>query len=381
MFIFHEGQPGSGKSYESLVKWIIPTVAKGDRKVFAYVEDLDHDKIADLAGVTRDECKERLIQLSADDVKDVYNKIEDNCVLVIDEMQNFFPSTRGNLDEAMTKFVAEHRHQGIDIIGMGQSIADIHRLWKRRCQRKISFLKMDMMGMDNRFKWTMYQGQMDNKGEARFVKVRSGQDKYDPKYFGSYASHSNDDVQTGNLTDDRVIVWKTPGFKYGIPAFLVVIGFAIYTLADTMSSGFVDDELLNSTEEQDGQSLQESAMTTVQNIVVPAKPEKITARDAMDSYVESISEGDKKLHYGGRITTGQRSDYLVHVVNADTGFVEQTLKTDQIQTLGYNVIEMSESAVMLVNSRNAIYVTTLNFEQLYPDTFDAPIDNPFETIE
>lgn len=47
MLIFHEGLPGSGKSFEACVKHIVPALQKG-RKVFAYIEGLNHEKFSEV---------------------------------------------------------------------------------------------------------------------------------------------------------------------------------------------------------------------------------------------------------------------------------------------------------------------------------------------
>ena len=50
MIIFHEGLPRSGKSYEAMVKHVLEALKQG-RKVFAYVEGLNHEKIAEVIGL------------------------------------------------------------------------------------------------------------------------------------------------------------------------------------------------------------------------------------------------------------------------------------------------------------------------------------------
>lgn len=45
MIIFHEGLPGSGKSYEALVKHIIPSLEKG-RKVYARLNGFNYEKVS-----------------------------------------------------------------------------------------------------------------------------------------------------------------------------------------------------------------------------------------------------------------------------------------------------------------------------------------------
>ncbi|MDC6258787.1 type II secretion system major pseudopilin GspG [Ralstonia solanacearum] len=59
MLIVHEGLPGAGKTWEAVVKRLIPALQKG-RKVYARINGLDHAKIAEVAGVELERVKELL---------------------------------------------------------------------------------------------------------------------------------------------------------------------------------------------------------------------------------------------------------------------------------------------------------------------------------
>ena len=229
MIIYHEGWPRAGKSYESTVEWILPALKKG-RKVFARINGLNHEKFAELAELTLDECQALLIPITEEQVPTIYNHVENDSLVIIDELQNFFPSGRVKLSDEMTKFVTEHGHRGLDIVCMGQSLADCHNIWRRRVQRKIQFLKLDALGSDKKYKWTAYQGMMDAKGEITFTKINAGVKNYDPQYFGTYASHQPDTENKGNLKDARLNVWNSPIFKVYIPAAVLCAAYAVYHL-------------------------------------------------------------------------------------------------------------------------------------------------------
>eukprot|EP00764_Aduncisulcus_paluster_P003234 gnl/Carplike_NY0171/14936_a22197_111.p1 GENE.gnl/Carplike_NY0171/14936_a22197_111~~gnl/Carplike_NY0171/14936_a22197_111.p1 ORF type:complete len:142 (-),score=7.58 gnl/Carplike_NY0171/14936_a22197_111:16-441(-) len=119
----------------------------------------------------------------------------------------------------------------MDIVCMGQALADCHTTWKRRIERKITFLKLSMVGLDNKYKWEMYQGSINGqKGDVVFKKIKSGTEKYDSKYFGSYLSHQLTTDNTDVYSDDRVNIFKSKQFTIYLPIFLGVIAFAIYFL-------------------------------------------------------------------------------------------------------------------------------------------------------
>lgn len=216
MIIGHEGLPGSGKSYEFLVEHVIPSVKKG-RKVFAYVEGINHEKIAQICDITVEKCKELIIQLTAEQVPDIYNHVEPNSIVGIDELQNFFPNHKSKLDEKMTKFIAEHRHYGLDIIVMGQNLKDTHSVWRRRIERKIIFYKMSALGKDNKYQWTAYQAVPQADRDPQYVKSASGFRNYEEKYFGSYASHTTETTNTEHYKDGRFNVWNRKSIRYGLP--------------------------------------------------------------------------------------------------------------------------------------------------------------------
>lgn len=230
--LFYEGLPGAGKSYEAMVTQIIPFLLKG-REVVTYIEGLEtqecRQRIAEASGLPLERVEQLLFPLTRDDmrpreVEEVkrgkkytvqidgawIEKTRDNAVHVFDEAQNWWPN-RLRATEALTQFVTEHRHRGIDILLMGQSLMDVLALWRRRVDQKFTFLKLTALGADKRYRVTVFKGQ----GNDEFVKVTDKVGKYDPKYFGTYKSHVSDDTNTETYTDNRVNVLKSGAFKYG----------------------------------------------------------------------------------------------------------------------------------------------------------------------
>lgn len=339
MLIFHEGLPGSGKSYETLVEHIIPSLKKR-RKVFARINGLDYEKIAELAELTPEECKELLIHVEEDKVHDIYSLVENDSLVVIDEIQNFFPSGRTKPPEEITKFVAEHRHKGLDIVVMGQSIADVNNLWRRRTQRKIQFLKMDMIGQEGRYKWTAYQGTLDAKGEIRFTKVNGGIKKYDKQYFGSYASHQSNTENTDNYADKRLNIFNTAGFKFGVPAFVVGISFAIYHLIGFFSG----DNNLGKQPEKVGQAQTLTVQDEIPvqgNAQLKSNAKRPQVKTANSYQVESdfVMELDQK--YTSRMTYIERYktmiwDFIVVFVD-DGDRLKDRIYRDDLLEMGYTL--------------------------------------------
>ena len=229
MIIYHEGLPRSGKSYEAMVEHIIPTLKSG-RKVFAYIAGLNFEKIAELAEITLERCQELLIQLTAEQIPAVYEHIEKDSLVVIDELQNFFPNVKTKLDDKMMKFVSEHGHHGLDILTMGQNLMDCHSVWRRRTERKLMFFKLSATGRENSYSWTAYQAIPQNGRDPAWAKATSGTKKYDEKYFGTYKSHDDGTQNKGNYQDKRFNVFSRKSITVGIPVIFTLVGIGCWYL-------------------------------------------------------------------------------------------------------------------------------------------------------
>lgn len=233
MIFFHEGMPRSGKSYEAMVKHIITALAKG-RAVDAYLYGLDHEKIAGLAGIELERCKELLVELTTEQASECWKFVRDNALVVLDEAHKFWPSGRKRPPEEMCNLVAEHGHRGMDMLFMSQTFNSVHKVIQDRTNKKITFTKLDSVGMESRYNWTAYQGTLGTRGSNTFVtfsKMDDGVGKYDSKYFGTYKSHVSDEIQTGNYKDERFNFFNKKSVKFGLPLVLLAFFGGIYYLS------------------------------------------------------------------------------------------------------------------------------------------------------
>lgn len=359
MIIFHEGLPRSGKSYESTVEWILPALKKR-RKVFARINGLNHEKFAELAELTLEECQSLLIHIPEEQVTTIHDHVENDSLVIIDELQNFFPSGRTKLSDQMTKFVTEHGHRGLDIVCMGQSLADCHNIWRRRVQRKIQFLKLDALGTENRYKWTAYQGMPDHKGEIQFQKINSGIKKYDPQYFGTYASHQADTENKGNLQDQRLNVWNKPLFKMIIPAAICAACFAVYFLF----SFFQEPQLgvAKLPESPPGQSSEQPKTTqqAEQPQAQTAQPVKPSRPVDADFVFDLVNQYDAQLTYLSEYR-GFVKDALVVFVDGSNRVMDQLYLQD-LKDLGYQISLKSFGIIAAKGSQKFLFRWKPRFE-------------------
>lgn len=237
MIIFHEGLPGSGKSYAAMKDHILPALAKG-RQVWAYLEGINdpfcREKIRSLLNIETERLDELLHPITREQVPTWHKVCPNDCLIILDELQNFYPSGKQRLDDATTQAVAEHRHKGQDILGMGQDLRDCHSLWKRRVDQRIVFNQLSSLGMSNRYSWKV----MKSVGLEKFEEVSKGVATYDPQYFGSYKSHVDSAANKETFKDDRANVFKSKFFRLVMPFALVVGCVGLWKLYDVGQNGF-----------------------------------------------------------------------------------------------------------------------------------------------
>lgn len=232
MIIFHEGMPRSGKSYAALKDHVIPALVKG-RTVYARIDGLNYKQIADLANITVERCRELLIELTEAQCQALTEvEFDQDALIVIDEAQNYWPTGRGNLTPDLLKWIAEHGHHGHDVLLMGQLLKDVHRSWVNRTNRKVQFVKKDVVGKADEYKWIMYHGRPDGEGRVKFTEATRGDEKYDDRYFGCYKSHSDGTENKANYADDRINIFKSRLFRRWLPligiASLLAVGYLVY---------------------------------------------------------------------------------------------------------------------------------------------------------
>lgn len=234
MQVVHEGLQGSGKSYEAVVEHIIPALARR-RPVVAFVDGLDSQKLAPLASalapdrpLTPEEVDGLLTRLDRSEVPTFYERVPRNALIVLDELQNFWPQERKPLSAPLREFISEARHHGRDFVLLTQNFKDCHAFWRRRTQRKILFVKATAFGLERRYTRTVAEATDEEKWTTTSTTFRT----YDPKYFGSYASHVADDVSTENYQAKSASMFRGALFRYVLPAMGLVALFAIWNVWD-----------------------------------------------------------------------------------------------------------------------------------------------------
>lgn len=382
MIIFYEGLPRSGKSLNALKEFIVPMLAKG-RKVFAYVNGLNHDHIAALAGIEPDKCRELLVQLTEAQMPTVYDHVENDSFVVLDELQNFWPASRQPLNPSMTKFITEHGHRGLDILCMGQDIKDIHNLWRRRVAQKVYFLKRDAAGKPDEFTQIIYKPVPKGK-DVVFEELRSikGQ-PYDQSYFGAYASHTAETSNKETLVDDRANVWNHPFIKKWLPiygvVFIAALGYVVYSFkSDNLVGGKKkeSDHPVPTVQTAPPKPMNPPVpVTTVYHAPAPEPSDKPLTNVAYDDKAKSPAFVDpmlipddppdhidflsknSRIRLSGYIQMGNKVAGLIEWYNDSQGVVDR-MTFDELQMMGWHVLVNQTASLAIIQKYHSRYIAT-----------------------
>lgn len=326
MIVCHEGLPGSGKSYEAVVKHILPAI-KSKRFLATNINGIKEGipKFSELTDLSEKAIEELIYVLTDDDIENFGQNIPKDALIVFDEVQNYYPAGRQKQDPKVVKFVAEHRHHGHDIIIMTQSFNDIAPLWRRRTQRKISFFKRTAIGQPHKYTWIAYEATQPEK----FKKINSGGGEYDSKYFGTYKSHQ-DGTENKSLSyeDDRTNIFKQKHFVFGVP--LVAIGaiYAVYHLYSFFHSTpeVVENKVIKTTTQQVTSSAPVQQKVTKQ-------VEEITYSDYFDEVGTTYT-----LHLSATIanTEGVITHGIVQALDSHYNLKEQ-FSLEEIKAFGWSI--------------------------------------------
>lgn len=376
MIIFYEGLPRSGKSINALKEFVIPMLKKG-RAVYAYIEGLNHEQIAKLASIDYDKCIELLIPLKREEVLDWFKIVPNDAFLVIDEIQNFYPDNRKQLDQTIIQAIAEHGHNGLDILIMGQVFSDVHKIWLGRCAQRVLFMKREAAGKPDEFTQIIYKPVV-NGDKIKWQELRRIKGiPYDKAYFGSYKSHTDGTHNTDTLIDDRANVRNNPIIKKWLPIFGIVALISLFYIIYMFMGGGLEKSItanknptpinnyqqnINSQNFEDlkrQHQIKKDALqrhSLPQNIPTPSLPQPIKPDLTVIDDIESLNkQGRPRL--SGFIKSRNKLIGFVEWRTDDFKILER-LTFQQLKVYGYLVLlDADNSVAILTNGLNKFTVT------------------------
>ena len=226
------GQPGGGKSYESVAFHVIPAVVEQGRKVITNLplrlDMWEHffpgsTKLIEIRSNYQFEGKLYHPFSRVEDYGDSWRgKDELGPLYIIDECHKSLPriGTPVNVEE----WFAEHRHEGADVLLITQSYGKINQAIRDAVQVVYRCKKATAFGSNEKYIRKVQDGL---RGEVVNTQVR----EYESKYFPLYRSHtkSNGAVLEA-MANDIVPLWKRWPFKGAAICAVVFVILVVYQL-------------------------------------------------------------------------------------------------------------------------------------------------------
>lgn len=223
------GKTGGGKSYEAVVRHIIPTITEHKRKVVTNLP-LNVNHFCDVYG---EYCRE-LIQLVDGEFhnyggerpfskkehylqfKDWENEQGNRVYFFIDECHLALGS--GSTDKEVKEFYSMHRHYGFDIMLITQNFRKVDRDIKDLVSNHYRAIKKSMMGQDDKYILKVHDGSSSTNSTV----VATHEREYEKKYFKFYKSHTMSDQSVKEAAPSDIQVWWKNKFIYLSGVFLLI---------------------------------------------------------------------------------------------------------------------------------------------------------------
>jgi zona occludens toxin len=251
MIVFNEGLPRSGKSYDAVLSHILPALKSG-RHVFARLNGLNHQLIAEYLGLEVERVLSLLTLVSTAEVKSLFVAVRPdpvqvqqdadllrvgvvssrgewtipdrlkNALFVIDECHEFYVASREAINPAVENFFALCGQNGMDGVLLSQWYKRLHSSLRARIERKNVFQKLTAVGMEKKYTVKRFHA----TGPDQFELVTTDTATYLPAIFPLYKGYADGATNTEVYKAGGQTVWRKLG-KYAIFVVPLVI-FAIY---------------------------------------------------------------------------------------------------------------------------------------------------------
>lgn len=361
MFVFNEGVPRAGKSYDAVKSHILPALKK-KRHTWARLNGLNFQAIADYLKVPLSQIETYLHIVESKDVVKTFVATKDetgkwvlapelqNALVVIDEVHEFYVKERKPLAPEVEAFFALLGQNGGDAVIMTQWIQRLHDAVKARIEKKNSFQKLSAVGMKGKYLVTYYQ----TVAAGKYEKIGSSTKSYEAAIYPLYHGYAPGADNTEVYSEGGTNVWKGMALRASIFVVLGLVGiFGLIHFFKSGGEGFVKGEkaaLLETaqpvqggvTYTQDDGPLPQSRAPVAQSAGTAQQvKEKIDPyKDLTDEqrYVAQLSDKGR-IRLAARAEIGGR--VLAHVSWMTTeGVAIETLDLPALRELGYEVDSM-----------------------------------------
>lgn len=354
MLVFNEGVPRAGKSYDCVKHHILPALKRG-RPVFARLNGLKHDAIADYLKMPRERVRELLHTVDTKDVVTTFQCYRDeesgqwripeqfkDALVVIDEVHEFYVQERKPLPPEVENFFALLGQNGGDGVILTQWLNRVHSAIKARIEKKNSFQKLSAVGMEGKYLVTYYQ----TVAAGKFEKVGSATKSYDKDIFPLYDGYAPGADNTEVYKEGGTNVWKAMALKAVLFGGAGVAGIVGMVMFFTGNMGLVKEPPKVTAEQPievydvEGNHLGTEGVPAA----APGQGAAGKVKEVIDPYKglppgqRYVAElGDKgRVRVAARATINDRELAVIEWVDTSGNTVE-SLDLDQLRDLGMTV--------------------------------------------
>lgn len=370
MWVFNEGVPRSGKSYDCVANHVLPAIKNG-RHVWARINGLETEEcraaIAAHLGLPLEHVQKYLHHVETNEVVATFAASQDpstgrwliaeefkNALVIIDEVHEFYVESRAPLAPATENFFALFGQNGGDGVVMTQFWKRLHEAIRARVERKHSFQKLTAFGMDGKCRVTFHH----SVAAGKFQKIGTKIFTYDPKIFPLYHGYAPGATNTEVYKEGGTNVWRIVLIA-AVP-MLIVMGVAAYFFLGFFASGFVDDEVQPVAVVQGtavGQVFKPGEVVpspgAVASAVVP-EPDPLDALEPAQRYVAELADLGRVRVAAVAYIGGKGRAWLEWV---DTGNNPvESLDTNQLEAMGFEVL-IADYGVKLTSGDHTIIAT------------------------
>lgn len=299
------GKTGGGKSYEAVVRHIIPTVTEHKRKVVTNLPlNIEHfcavygDYCRDLIEVVDGEFhnyggqrpfskKEHYLQF-----EDWKNEAGNRVYFFIDECHLALPQS--GTDKEVKQFFDMHRHYGFDIMLITQNFRKVDRDIRDLIANHYRAIKKSMMGQDDKYILKVHDGSSATNATV----VATHEREYEKKYFKFYQSHTKSDQSIKEAAPSDIQKWYDNWFVKGSLIFFVVAIFLMYL-------GF---------KKQSDKKTQDKAQVTQQNSIGSGSPVQTIAPTLPPEFLAQQAEAKKIIEQQKKEEEAEQKKHPFHKV-------------------------------------------------------------------
>lgn len=340
MLILMEGPPRAGKSYSAVRDHILPALKKG-RHVYARLNGLDSDKIADHLGLPRPRVAELLHLVPTEQVLGLFTAVGDDppqfqipadALVVIDECHEFWVSGRQPLPKDQEAFFAKHGHIGLDIVLMTQALGRLHSAIRQRIERKQGIAKMNALGKSDGY---VVRFSAVGSTMGKFEEIGSERHEYDPAIFPLYHGFTPGTGNTEAYTEGSKTVWdvvRKPAIFMGLAVAAGVGGLVwFFGGGDIVGTTVPEQKAEIPAVKASPSAVQTGSSPLMQKPAAPAKPKLSPGV----SYLVEMQRTARPRLLGTYESRGQTR--VVVEFRALGGQALERLTSEQLEDLGFQV--------------------------------------------